>query len=107
MAHPDTNARGPMITVSCPACEKPTYAADDMAGQEVQCFRCRAMVTLPGPARAVAAVAAPVETAHEGPAEPPAEAPASRWRRDALYWALLLALLPLVTALFHEKDASP
>src|SRR5437588_2320375 len=44
------------------------------------------------------------------PREPQAEdppAPAARAGRDALYWVLLLALLPLVSAVFDEKEESP
>ena len=101
-----------MISVFC-TCGKQVFGSEGMAGQEVQCFKCRRMVALPGPIarRLAAAPAAPIalepEEAHvEQPAPLVAPVAASRWR-DSLYWVLLLALLPLVGALFHQKDPTP
>lgn len=91
-----------MLTVTCD-CGKTVYGSEVMAGQDVQCFKCRRMVTLPGGVpKAVAAVRVVEE--EEPQAEPVSPAPIpSRWR-DSLYWVLLLALLPLVSVVLHEKD---
>ncbi len=107
-----------MLSVTCP-CGKNVFGSEVMAGQEVQCFKCRRMVLLPGqarrlavgmpePATATAAALGLDQGQGPGPAEftaPPAPVPA-RWR-DSLYWVLLLALLPLVIVILHEKDPSP
>jgi RsiW-degrading membrane proteinase PrsW (M82 family) len=110
-----------MLSVTC-SCGKTVFGSEVMAGQEVQCFKCHGMVTLPGGAPKVAAAkafeagsaasawalaAVASATRPEEPAPIPLAVPVPSRARDSLYWVLLLALLPLVSVIFHEKDASP
>jgi RsiW-degrading membrane proteinase PrsW (M82 family) len=86
-----------MIAVSCP-CGKLIHGSADLAGETVQCPKCRRLVSFPRPLPPAPPQAAP---AAETPA---AAAPApGLWSSDCLYWVLLLALLPLVLALFRDR----
>jgi RsiW-degrading membrane proteinase PrsW (M82 family) len=88
-----------MIAVACP-CGKFIQGSDDLAGETVQCPKCRQLVVFarPAPPEAAPVVAA----APEAPAAAPAP---GLWSSDCLYWVLLLALLPLALSLFQDRAA--
>src|SRR4051794_23835820 len=106
----------PMISVQCP-CGKVTCGSEAMAGQTSQCMKCGARVQFPAPRRrpAPAARASSPNTSPTAPGAPGAvEAAASaadappvpklpRRGIDLFYGLLLLALVPLITALQHDK----
>ena len=87
-----------MIAVCCP-CGKLLQGSDDLAGETVQCPKCRQLVAFPSPLPP-----APPEAQPAAGEATPAAAPApGLWSTDCLYWVLLLALLPLVLALFQDR----
>src|SRR5690242_9212093 len=95
-----------MITVTC-RCGKMAYGSEAMAGEAVQCLKCGAQVTFPGVARQAAApgAAGAAAGAANAPAPVPAGPPPPLRRRglDLFYFLLVLALLPLVNALWADK----
>src|SRR5438067_1590167 len=97
-SHPAPVWGSPVIAVSC-ACGKLLQGSDDLAGETVQCPKCRVLVAFPRPLPP--AHAAPTPAAAEAPA-PAAPAPGF-WSSDCLYWVLLLALLPLALAVFQDR----
>src|SRR5262249_1136735 len=108
-----------MIEATC-RCGKRILASEAVAGEEGQCSLCRRLLRLPalqtvgGPASSLQEaplipLGAP-ESRESGPPAPEAVAAgqqlAPRSAQDYVYWVLLLALFPLVLALFQHEESS-
>ena len=106
-----------MLTVTC-SCGKVVHGSAAMAGQSVQCMKCRQLVAFPTPARPSYAAVGVGATDFGVPAAgledvagekksdaPPAESAAPRRLPCELYyWVFLLALAPLGIALMDRGD---
>lgn len=105
-----------MLTVAC-SCGKLVHGSEEMAGQIVECMKCRHRVAFPAPARpSYAAIGAmnlgmPVAAADAGEeakrdAGSAENAAPKRLPCELYYWVFLLALAPLGIALIERGDTN-
>ncbi len=106
-----------MLTVAC-SCGKLVHGSEAMAGQSVECMKCRRLVAFPAPARPVYATVGVGATSFGVPAagaaygeeeakpenRPAEDAAPKRLPCELYYWVFLLALAPLGIALIDRGD---